>query len=111
MRLLCRDSHGNLTLTDDLHDHVPAYAILSHTWGKEEEEVTFQDIWTAMDRRRAGKENRRGERKTRRKDMRSPRFAENKLLGMACSTSGLTLVFLFLRMSHFGSKPSSSTFR
>jgi len=43
--------------------------------------------------------------------MRSSRFAENKLLGVACSTSGLTLVFLFLRMSHFGSKPSSSTFR
>ena len=44
MRLLHRSSQGDLTLTKDRHDTIPAYAILSHTWGKDEEEVTFRDM-------------------------------------------------------------------
>ena len=44
MRLLHRSSHGNLTFTDNLHDSIPAYAILSHTWGNDEDEVTFRDM-------------------------------------------------------------------
>ncbi|KAF2719286.1 kinesin light chain 1 [Polychaeton citri CBS 116435] len=47
MRLLERDSVGNVSLTKDLPDsELPAYkyAILSHTWGPDEEEVNFHDI-------------------------------------------------------------------
>ncbi|KAH9203234.1 hypothetical protein DL95DRAFT_529730 [Leptodontidium sp. 2 PMI_412] len=43
MRLLHLQS-GNLSLTEDYTEHVPPYAILSHTWGKDTEEVTFDDF-------------------------------------------------------------------
>lgn len=45
MRLLQRNSAGQLSLTEDLVGHgIPKYAILSHTWGLDTEEVTFEDI-------------------------------------------------------------------
>ena len=44
MRLLKCDPDGNISLTDDLIDNIPAYAILSHTWGAEKDEVTFDDL-------------------------------------------------------------------
>jgi hypothetical protein len=44
MRLLQRDENGELSLTDDLIDDIPSYAILSHTWGKDDEEVNFKDM-------------------------------------------------------------------
>jgi hypothetical protein len=44
MRLL-KCENGKLSLTKDLlGDHIPAYAILSHTWGPDSEEVTYQDL-------------------------------------------------------------------
>jgi hypothetical protein len=43
MRLLARDSSGEFSLTKDLVDP-PAYAILSHTWGADDEEVTYNDM-------------------------------------------------------------------
>ncbi|KAJ9612530.1 hypothetical protein H2200_004127 [Cladophialophora chaetospira] len=43
MRLLKFDNDGSLSLTDDLQD-VPSYAILSHTWGADSDEVNFDDI-------------------------------------------------------------------
>ncbi|KAL5316656.1 hypothetical protein ACEPPN_015705 [Leptodophora sp. 'Broadleaf-Isolate-01'] len=43
MRLLYLQS-GNLSLTEDYTEHVPPYAILSHTWGIDTEEVTFDDF-------------------------------------------------------------------
>ncbi|KAH8669473.1 heterokaryon incompatibility protein-domain-containing protein [Tricladium varicosporioides] len=43
MRLLHLES-GNLSLTEDYTEYVPPYAILSHTWGKDTEEVTFDDF-------------------------------------------------------------------
>ena len=43
MRLLYFES-GNLTLTEDYTEHVPPYAILSHTWGKNTEEGTLDDL-------------------------------------------------------------------
>ena len=43
MRFLHLQS-GSLSLTDDYTEHVPPYAILSHTWGKDTEEVTFDDF-------------------------------------------------------------------
>jgi hypothetical protein len=44
MRLLQLDESGELSLTDNLIDEIPPYAILSHTWGKDEEEVSFKDF-------------------------------------------------------------------
>jgi hypothetical protein len=43
MRLL-KYSNGQFTLSDDLVRDIPRYAILSHTWGPDTEEVTFKDI-------------------------------------------------------------------
>jgi hypothetical protein len=44
MRLLVLDEDGCFSLTKDLIKNIPPYAILSHTWGDEEEEVTFDDF-------------------------------------------------------------------
>jgi hypothetical protein len=46
MRLVQRGSSGEFTLTKDLSgdDEIPPYAILSHTWGADAEEVTFEDL-------------------------------------------------------------------
>ncbi|MCJ1438071.1 hypothetical protein MMC27_007458 [Xylographa pallens] len=44
MRLLHRKNDGNISLTDDIIQDIPAYAILSHTWARDDEEVTFKDI-------------------------------------------------------------------
>ncbi|KAM0169111.1 hypothetical protein ACHAPF_010297 [Botrytis cinerea] len=46
MRLLQYSDTGRFTLTKDFigGDQIPPYAILSHTWGPNEEEVTFEDI-------------------------------------------------------------------
>jgi len=42
MRLLERNNAGEVQLTEEFGDNVPAYAILSHTWGTEE--VVFRDV-------------------------------------------------------------------
>jgi hypothetical protein len=44
MRLLQLENSGDFSLTEDYTEHVPPYAILSHTWGKDIEEVTFDDF-------------------------------------------------------------------
>jgi hypothetical protein len=44
MRLLEFQSNSEFSLTQDLIDDIPPYAIVSHTWGKDHEEVTFQDL-------------------------------------------------------------------
>jgi len=46
MRLLQRSNDGEFSLTTDLlsEDKIPPYAILSHTWGADTEEVTFKDL-------------------------------------------------------------------
>lgn len=44
MRLLKFDDQGTLSPTDDLQDNIPPYAILSHTWGEDKDEVTFDDL-------------------------------------------------------------------
>ncbi|CAK7237372.1 hypothetical protein SBRCBS47491_009953 [Sporothrix bragantina] len=36
--------NGKITLTQFAYGNVPPYAILSHTWGKDEDEVKLQDI-------------------------------------------------------------------
>ncbi|KAF2688995.1 HET-domain-containing protein [Lentithecium fluviatile CBS 122367] len=47
IRLLQRQPDGAIVLCEPTSDHVPAYAILSHTWGREE--VTFQDMEASSD--------------------------------------------------------------
>jgi hypothetical protein len=44
MRLLKFTSHGELSYAEFVEDKVPPYAILSHTWGPEDEEVTYKDL-------------------------------------------------------------------
>ncbi|EXU95032.1 HET, NACHT and WD40 domain protein [Metarhizium robertsii] len=55
MRLLEILPNGDLRLTQKLlDDAIPQYAILSHTWGDESKEVTFEDIVGGSDRGKAG---------------------------------------------------------
>jgi len=55
MRLLERDKDGEITLTRDLFgDNVPKYAILSHTWGDDTEEVSFKDLMDGTGKRKPG---------------------------------------------------------
>ncbi|KIX03312.1 uncharacterized protein Z518_06864 [Rhinocladiella mackenziei CBS 650.93] len=54
MRLLKFDSRGELSLTKDLTEDIPSYAILSHTWGADDEEVTFDDLKIGSSRNKAG---------------------------------------------------------
>ncbi|KAL5372029.1 hypothetical protein DPSP01_013802 [Paraphaeosphaeria sporulosa] len=44
MRLLHFNSNGDPSLTSNLVKNVPPYAILSHTWGSDEEEVKLQEL-------------------------------------------------------------------
>ncbi|KAH8710102.1 vegetative incompatibility protein HET-E-1 [Phaeosphaeriaceae sp. PMI808] len=44
MRLLRTTSYGEFSLTKDLVKDIPPYAILSHTWGSDDEEVTLHDL-------------------------------------------------------------------
>jgi hypothetical protein len=44
MRLLKYEDDGELTITSFNDNAIPPYAILSHTWGADKDEVTFADI-------------------------------------------------------------------
>jgi len=55
MRLLRRNKTGEISLTEDLDDVAfPAYAILSHTWGADDEEVTFDDLTNGTGTKKPG---------------------------------------------------------
>jgi hypothetical protein len=54
MRLLKLDSDGELSLTNDLIEDIPCYAILSHTWGADGDETTFQDLENGSGKDKAG---------------------------------------------------------
>jgi hypothetical protein len=54
MRLLKFDERGELRLTEDLIDEIPPYAILSHTWGADKDEVTFDDVRKNTGQNKAG---------------------------------------------------------
>jgi hypothetical protein len=55
MHLMKFDSPGELTLKGFFDDeHIPSYAILSHTWGPDSEEVTFIDINIGCGKKKAG---------------------------------------------------------
>ena len=44
MRLLKYEDDGRLTITSFDDGAIPPYAILSHTWGADADEVTFADL-------------------------------------------------------------------
>ncbi|KAN0067830.1 HET domain containing protein [Elaphomyces granulatus] len=56
MRLLKRNNTGEFSLTKDLvvSDDIPRYAILSHTWGADTEEVSFKDMIDGTGKRKTG---------------------------------------------------------
>ncbi|KAF2176924.1 WD40 repeat-like protein [Zopfia rhizophila CBS 207.26] len=56
MRLLRRCDTGDFTLTQVDDDSIPPYAILSHTWGADAEEVTFKDLTNDTGRDKPGYE-------------------------------------------------------
>jgi hypothetical protein len=54
MRLLELKGPGEFSLTKDFIDNIPRYAILSHTWGEDDEEVTFNDLVTGAGKSKTG---------------------------------------------------------
>ncbi len=44
MRLLKLEANGEFSLTNDVTYPTTPYAVLSHTWGEDDEEVTFEDL-------------------------------------------------------------------
>ena len=54
MRLLKLEASGGLSLTEFVEDSVPQYAILSHTWGANDDEVTFKDLMDHTGKNKAG---------------------------------------------------------
>jgi len=54
MRLLELQDNGELSLAEFVGDSIPPYAILSHTWREDREEVSFQDIREGTYKNKAG---------------------------------------------------------
>ncbi|MCJ1396680.1 hypothetical protein MMC18_009572 [Xylographa bjoerkii] len=54
MRLLQLQDDGEFSLVKFFGNNIPPYAILSHTWGSDNEEVTFQDITSSTTKNKAG---------------------------------------------------------
>jgi hypothetical protein len=54
MRLLKFGSRGELNLPIDIVEDIPCYAILSHTWGADGDEVTFNDLQNGSGKSKAG---------------------------------------------------------
>jgi hypothetical protein len=54
MRLLRIENNGGFSLIERWGKDIPQYAILSHTWGPEDEEVTFKDLINGTAKKKAG---------------------------------------------------------
>lgn len=54
MRLLQLQSNGEFSLVEYVSIDVPQYAILSHTWRADHEEVTFRDLKKGTSKSKAG---------------------------------------------------------
>jgi len=63
MRLLHVDDDGRLSLATFYGDKIPPYAILSHTWGPDEDEVSYEEFRSQSDAVQAGLRKRPGYRK------------------------------------------------
>jgi uncharacterized membrane protein len=48
------DGHGTLSLVGRNDSDIPRYAILSHTWGADTEEVIFNDLKKGTGKNKAG---------------------------------------------------------
>jgi hypothetical protein len=44
MRLLCPEADGSLSFVERYSKDIPPYAILSHVWGADFDEVTYDDL-------------------------------------------------------------------
>jgi hypothetical protein len=47
-------SNSSFSPTDFVRDQTPQYAILSHTWGRNGDEVTFEDLIKGTGKSKAG---------------------------------------------------------
>jgi hypothetical protein len=54
MRLLQLQGAGSFSLTEFQGNNVLPYAILSHTWGPSNEEVTYQDLLSGTGKEKKG---------------------------------------------------------
>ncbi|CZR66030.1 uncharacterized protein PAC_15930 [Phialocephala subalpina] len=54
MRLLEIKNRGEFKFTKNLVEDIPPYAILSHTWGEDDDEVTFQDLMQSAGENKTG---------------------------------------------------------
>ncbi|KAK7182298.1 hypothetical protein DPSP01_007010 [Paraphaeosphaeria sporulosa] len=54
MHLLKINDDGNFSLTTFVGSNVPSYAILSHTWKADDQELTFQDLISGTGRNKDG---------------------------------------------------------
>ena len=55
MRLLQYNNDSEFSLTKDfVGGEIPEYAILSHTWGADTEEVTYRDLIDGTGKNKAG---------------------------------------------------------
>lgn len=54
MRLLERKDNGEFSLTKVLTNNIPAYSILSHTWGDDDQEVSLKDLTEGSGKSKAG---------------------------------------------------------
>jgi hypothetical protein len=54
MRLLRLEDGGKFSLVEYVGSHIPRYAILSHTWGADHEEITFRDLTDGIGKNKAG---------------------------------------------------------
>jgi hypothetical protein len=54
MRLLQLQDGGEFNLVEFVGSNIPDYAILSHTWGSDNDEVTYQDMSSGTGKEKAG---------------------------------------------------------
>jgi hypothetical protein len=54
MRLLSLDDSGKISLTTNYTRNIPCYAILSHTWGADSDEVSYHDLNGGFGTNKAG---------------------------------------------------------
>ncbi|KAI9775928.1 MAG: hypothetical protein M1839_000717 [Geoglossum umbratile] len=54
MRLLRLENDGEFSLVEFIGKNIPCYAILSHTWGSDDEELTFNDLVNGTGKSKAG---------------------------------------------------------
>ena len=54
MRLLRLEDNGEFSLVEFVSKNIPRYAILSHTWGADDEEATFKDLVDGVGKNKSG---------------------------------------------------------